>query len=633
VLHRVLSRVPSVVRLVLAVAGGWVAVWVVSLVVPFSVVSSSGRAVLLVVVSAWSALLLAWAWWGHRRGRTSEQVARTVVAGTSVLLAGSATLALHGTRWGYNALWSDASFRTEAATRYADSWRLTDYAYAGAPPYYPPLLGWLQGRTAALLDVPAWTVMKPSQVLLAALVPLLAWCLWRRLVPPLQAALVVAATAVLTAHPLKSDEWLVVVCAVPWWMDLVRGVRAPGVRRWPWWGHGLVGGVVLLTHTFFLLPLAVATVVGWTVDAARRRRPELGVRRAAGVVAVGLLVASPYWVPQVLVRLRGDPTDSFQLRYSFPGADVPPWPLPTSVEGTLGLIGVCWLVWSLRAWRVHGRRDPLAGAVAVAWVGALLTMGVGAVAARHDVGLLTFKTGELVILVMAAAGVSGLVVSSREFASRGSVPRAVRLGAGAVALLLAAGVGLDHAGHNVVGRSVRAAQATTYPDGTRPEGGLGLPAGLDGPAFSGYDDPGTPSTEEVRAAWLDLTGRPLGAGTVLVTTRVDLLATTPVHPFLTWKSIYSNPLGRFGPRLELLRDVARCPDTGCARRLLLGNPYDRVDGLVLARRGDELVMPVLVDDFPDRSLTTEVAFPASLFDGPGFETTAVGPVAVVVTSP
>lgn len=630
------------VRLPLLVAIGWLAVWAALRVVPVPV-EPAGGAVLAVVLAA--LVVVGWtSWRAHRDG--PRAAAGALVVGTAVLLSGAAAAALQGTAWGFAGLWADASFRTEAATRYADQAGLADYAYADTPAYYPPALSWLQGRAAALLDVAAWTVLKPSQVLLAAVVPLLAYWLMRRVLPDLQAAVVVAAASLLTADLLKPDEWLVLMCAVPWWLDLVRGVRAGGVRRWPWWVHGLLGGAILLTHTFYLLPLALATLAGWAVDLARRRRLELRPPRALGVVVIGLAVASPYWFPVVAARLAGAPSDDLQLRYTYPGANVPPWPVPTDAPGALGLIGVLWLAWAARgAWHARGAgprtagrharntdQQRVAGALVLVLVGAWLTMLAGAIGVHFDIGLLAFKADEVVVLVMAATGAMGLLEAARAVGARarrtGSRDRTGRAGqvlCGVAAAAAVVAVALHHAEHWVVGHPVASARTTLYPDGTRPEGGAGLQP-TNGPAWVA---PGDPSVAEVRAAWTGLTGRPPGSGTVLVTTRVDLLATTPVHLFTTWKSIYSNPLGEFEARVTLLEEVAACPDSACAADLLTDNPYDRVDGLVLAREGEELVVPIMVDDFPDRSRTTALRFPEELFDGEAFTVSKVGRLVVV----
>src|SRR3712207_7238233 len=53
--------------------------------------------------------------------------------------------------------------------------------------------------------------------------------------------------------------------------------------------------------------------------------------------------------------------------------------------------------------------------------------------------------------------------------------------------------------------------------------------------------------------------------------------------FVAYKSIYSHPNGRFEDRVALLEEVAACPTSACAARLLRDNDADPVDGLVLQR--------------------------------------------------
>ncbi|MCH1868800.1 arabinofuranosyltransferase [Nocardioides sp. CFH 31398] len=628
--------VAVVVTVVAVVAGTAVAVLVATLV-PWPggapVASATGRGLLAGLVVATAVAVVAVGLLVVRRSG-SEAAAHLLVGGTALLLATASVLALAGTRWGFGGLYADASFRTEAATRYADSARLADYAYAGLPPYYPPALSWLQGRAAALTDLPGWMLLQPFQVVLAATVPLVAFLLWRRVAPPLVAAGIVAAGSLLTVDLLKPDEWLVLMCATPWWLDLVRGVRADGVRAWPWWAHGVFGGAVLLVHTFYLLPLAVATVLGWVVDLARRRRPELGVVRALGVVGVGLVVATPYWVPVLRARLSGMTTDSLQMRYTYPGANVPPWPFPFDLgpSSVLGAVGVAWFAWSALEAR-RGRPRPLAGALLLVLLGAWTTMLAGAVGVHLGVGFLAFKADEMVILAMVASGVCGLVeLLARAVRPVRSAAHGRTLRAAGLALVLgvtgyAAG---QYAGHWVVGQPVLAAQTTRYPDGTSPAAAESLEP-VSGPAWV---TPGGPSVAQVEEAWRDLTGTSLDSDTVVLSTRVDLTATTPVHPFVTGKSIYSNPLGRFAGRYALLRELERCGTPACAHALLRDNPYDAVDGIVLERVGDELVMPILVDDFPERSRTTAVRVPLAVVTGPGFASTEVdGVVVVALTGP
>src|SRR3712207_3438029 len=103
--------------------------------------------------------------------------------------------------------------------------------------------------------------------------------------------------------------------------------------------------------------------------------------------------------------------------------------------------------------------------------------------------------------------------------------------------------------------------------------------------------------------------------------------------FVAYKSIYSHPNGRFEDRVALLEEVAACPTSACAARLLRDNDADPVDGLVLQRDGESLVLPFMVDDFPDRTERAEVAFPDRVLEGPEFVRTELGRIVVIALRP
>lgn len=611
------ASLPGLRRVLLlpaAVALGWLVVDALARGLDVTITrENDARGVLIGAAVAAGALLVPVLLLTRRRPAVAADL---VVVATAVGLCGLLTLGLHGTGWGVGGLYGDSSFRTETATRYADGPALVDYGYAGLPAYYPPALGWLQGRTADLFDIVGWQTAKPLQLLLAGLVPLLAYALWQRVLGQLPAALVVAATSLLSADLYKADEWLVLACAVPWWLDAFRGVRAEGVRPWPAWRHGVIAGLLLLVHTYYFLPLAVATLLGGALDLARRRPLPLPPVRALVLVLVGLVVATPYWWGVLLERLAGTPADDLQRRYTYPYAGVPAIPVPISVVGLFGLVGVGWVL-------VH-RRDRFAAALATVLAAAYATVVGGYVLGRLGIPLLTFKTNAMIESLQVSAGVLGLLtlapwLPGHPWVLRWSLP--VRRTAAAFAtVLVAVAPAVVAALAWGTGDEVVSAQTTRYPSGQ-------WPAGWDGrepefpPAWVEVSDP---TTDEVLASWHELSGRLDDSATVLVTSRVDLLATTPLHTFVTWKSYYSNPFGQWEDRVALLRAVAACTDSACAAELLRDNTYDAVDGLVLERDGTDLLLQLLVDDDGNRKKHADVRFPVALFDGPEFATRVVG---------
>jgi galactan 5-O-arabinofuranosyltransferase len=620
--------------LLAAVLAGWAAsAWVID-AAGVAVVEPAWRDRLVVVLTASAAGAGAAVALVARRRPGPAAEAGVVAAG--VLLGAAGTAALHGTRWGWSGLYADSSFRTQMATRYAQTPALVDYGYRDLPAYYPPALGWLSGRLAAVTDLAGWEAVKPVQLLVGVLVPLAAYLLWRPVVGALPGAAVAALVTIWTAHPQKPDEWLVLACLLPWWLLAVRDVRAPGVQRWSALRLGVVLGLLLLVHTYWFLPFGVATLLALAYDAVRARRgpPRLPLRRALAIGAGGLAVSAVSWVPLVVARLRL-PSDSLQLRYSYIGGNLPPLPLPPLEASELaGLGGIAWLGWA--AWRrlrrdLDDRTGQVTGGLALALAGCVVTLALGALAEQADVGLLAFKTRDAVLTVLLAAGVLGAADGLRRAPGRqrDGARRAAHLVAVVLVAGAAASAGYSLADRWVTGRSALVAQTTRYPDGSVPTGD---------PAQRPYVrilfvDPSDPSVAAVRAAWRSLRPDLPLSDAVLVTSRVDLLATTPVHGFVAYKSIYSHPNGRFEDRIALLEQVAACPTSACAAGLLRDNDLDAVDGLVLQREGNSLVLPYMVDDFPDRTRPAEVAFPDRVLTGPEFVRTELGRVVVVALRP
>lgn len=548
--------------------------------------------------------------------------AALLVCLTSGTVAGIAVRALHGTRWSYNALWSDAAFRTEAATRFAHSAFPVDYAYRGLPAYYPPALPWLQGRAADLAGVPAWAVMKPVMLVFAVLVPLLAFLAWRRVVPDVTAAVIVALTSLSTADLIKPDEWLVLAVVVPWWLELVRDVRRPSTARLPAWVHGVVLGGLVLFHTFYFLPLGLATVVAVVLDKLSRVAPPLRPGRALVVAGVGIVCASPYTVPLAVARLHGAVADQQQRRWSSVGFTMPtlPWSMPG--VGVVGVIGVVWLIWR---WRSSGLARGLGVALATSYG---LMVG-GQLAQRYGVALLVEKCDPLVIALLVTSCALGAAEVTRLAVGQHLGHR----GATALVALAAVTFGLpmlaNYQRRWLDGAPVQAAQHTRYPDGSFPAGGGRPELSTTRVPWGVSVETNAPSTQSIEDRWTSLGGEPLGASDVLLTSRVDLLATTPVHPFIAWKNIYSNPYGRFQGRLDLVRRLQACDSPRCAWQLLRYDSFDAVNGLILDAAGRRLSLTVTADNFPNGFVVTPLPLSARLFRGPYFRRGDVGDVAVI----
>jgi galactan 5-O-arabinofuranosyltransferase len=536
--------------------------------------------------------------------------ADTVVGSVAGFATGAMLVGLRGTAWGLWGLYGDQGFRTENVTRFAQTPAFVDYGYLGLPAHYPPLLFWIEGRTAALLHLPAWQSPKLVETVLAGLIPIVAYALWRRLLTPPMAALVVVASTFLAADLYKPDEWLVLAWVLPWWLDAFRDIRAPGARRWPIVVHGAIAGCLLMAYTYYFLPLALATVIGLVLDVVARREWRHRVARTAGIVGVGLVVSAVYWLPLVAFRLEGRPYDAWQLRWSAQGKTPLPLPLGFSVLGVVMAVGVVFLV-------LRTRRHPLAEGLALIVAGGYVMFLGGTALAVLGHPILAFKSAGLIQAGWAIAGVLGLAKLWQAIGAAAHRGRLQKLTA-PVSVALLAVLGMFSAGSfvhlQVAGKPVAWAHNQPYPSGALPD-------------FS--TDPTLSHRPSVHAVYRAVhAGLPVGCSPVVVTNRIDLLATTTLHPFTPWASIYSNPYGQFSQRLRFLRKLAGSHDPAAFARRLRHNRFSPIYAFVGRVRHGDLIYQVRFDNYPKRRRRLMVAFPVQLFGAGQFRVSRVSQVLV-----
>ena len=107
---------------------------------------------------------------------------------------------LHGTpQPPFSVLRGDMTFRTEYVTRFASTWHLDDYTFGHLPAFYPPAWFWLAGRTAHVLGIEPWRIVKPFTIGTIGAALAVAYLLWRRVLTPAGAlAAAIGSSLVLT---------------------------------------------------------------------------------------------------------------------------------------------------------------------------------------------------------------------------------------------------------------------------------------------------------------------------------------------------------------------------------------------------------------------------------------------------
>ncbi len=531
------------------------------------------RALAVVVVGA---AVGAW-WWAERRGQ--EWGFEVVPAAAGAVGAMALIGALKGTPYGPNGLGGDQTFRTAAITRFADSWHNADFTTEGLPSAYPPAYFWVLGRLSALVGVEPWRMAKIGAIVVALAIPMFAFVLWRRLVDPRRAALL-AVVPVVVENFYEPYGWVVMVAIVPWWLEVVHGLRRPGTRPGnPIW-LGVVGALLFMTYFYFFVVAALAFAVYLVTERVIGTPDRRHLRRAIISMATVAVVSAVFWLPVAISVLRAEHAESLANRWF--GASHPQLPLPMtelSLTGVASLSGLGYLVW-------RAERDPLARGLLVLLASVYLWYLVGAVAALVDQPLLSFRAKPLIPSILLTAGTLALVDIGGYALSRWD-----RRDVSRVTVVVAMAFGVFVSQEFVTGirdsSYIEAARSTPRP----------------------AESPPDPSTESLQ----QLIETRVGDGAVLLSDRVDVLVLYPNHAFVTWDAHYANPASEFSQRIRFLRDLASLDDPAAFAAQVADNRFGRIDALVLLDEGDELVFRYTADAFPNGSSGESVRFPRTRF--------------------
>jgi Arabinofuranosyltransferase N terminal len=338
--------------------------------------------------------------------------------------------ALHGTPFAFAGLLGDQGRMSAMATHFSVGLASSDGIVSGVASEYPPLFPWLVGRTAAVVDVPAWRLLAPAQILTISAAVLIGFLLWRRMVTAPVALALAAVSLLAFGDPRKAHEVLPLLVLLPW---------APATFGFPprgrlhWLPAGLIGGLLATTYLGFLIwgaagLLGYAAVTIRTVPDRRRYLVHLAL-----VTVVAVATASWYLVPYgwALATHGGQMVSDL---FNAPAITGNPFPfLVATPLGALQLIGLLGAVWYRRvAWWA----TPLLCLVAGAYLYRAIAM-LRYVATGHT-GLF-YHTSRLIGAALAVAGVLTLTRAlpriMARLATRADVPRGI--GVVAMALLLA----------------------------------------------------------------------------------------------------------------------------------------------------------------------------------------------------
>ena len=565
-------------------------------------------------------------WWAARRGWSWDADLWPALFGG--VAAFSLLGALRGTPFAPGGLGGDQAFRTEAITRFADTWQNVDFTYQGLPSFYAPAYFWVLGRVADLAAIEPWLMTKYGTIAAAMLVPLVCFVLWRRLVPPRVAALI-AVVPLVVQNYYEPYAWLVIVAFVPWWLETVHGVVRPDVRGWHPVVLGLIGAVLFMAYYYFFFVGAVALVIHLVVQGMRRDVDTRQLRRAVLALGVAAVASAVFWLPLGISLLSThDPVMPSRWFSDTHGLPRLPFLQPT-ISGLVALVGLCFLV-------LTARTETLSRALSIFLAATYVWYLVGWPAAVLGTPLLTFRSGPFVPLILMTAGVLGLVRAARLLAARAAARPVspgglntdhVRALTGIAAVLLLLFAVRTFMVTATADPFMAVARDERLPDGnvTPYAGSLPPPATQPDPT-----PPPDPTYVNGRSIQRAIDSRYTAPGhPVVLSTRADVLALNPYYGFVQWQFFYSHPAADFAGRIEFLRQVAGSAPQEFAR-LTADNPFDRIDAFVLRAVGDDLVFEYRDDNFPDRTKAGTVTFARSVFDSAAFDVVDLGNYVVAV---
>ncbi|MGN9777446.1 arabinofuranosyltransferase [Micromonospora sp. H33] len=380
-------------------------------------------------------LLFALALW-----RSSDRIIGLVAGGYAAWVGLTLIASYNGSPFGDSGLRGDSARLAAMATKFTVHTQPVDGIVSSVPSEYPPLFPFLLGRLALQLDQPAWSLIGYGEATLISLAVLVAFVLWRGIVP----AWVALALAVLPpwvfSQPRKSYEIVTLAVFVPWVLRTFtdRSRREGGLH---WLAAGVIGGLLLMTYQGYVMFAAVGLVVLVVGSFWRSRHRWRYLGHLVGVGATAFVVAAWYLIPYLrgTLTIGGSRVNDYFISPAIVEDPLGVWYLKAPLSAPLHVLQICGLVGLAWYWRKRWWARPLLlvllGAYAYRWAFVLIFMHNGHTLYLH-------YTTRLLGLVLASGGILALVEAGRALAARLRVVGSLRRVAlvGTAGLLVLAGL-------------------------------------------------------------------------------------------------------------------------------------------------------------------------------------------------
>ncbi|WP_433685965.1 galactan 5-O-arabinofuranosyltransferase [Nocardia sp. CA-119907] len=581
----------------------------------------------------------------------------------------------------------DQEFRTEYLTRLTDGAALHDMTYADLPPFYPAGWFWIGGRVANVLGMDGWEAFKPYAIGSLAVVAVIAYVLWSKLIRADWAIGVSAATTAVTVAYASPEAYsAVIVLLLPPALVLAWGAlyRPLEVTSAPASGvEGATGGAAASGHA--AAPgvddtAGSAAVSDGAAASGDESTSDRGADRAetaggwGAVLGAGLflgMAASFYTlyfaVAAFAVGLMGLVSAGLAVHRSRRSAEsgsvwraaVPPLARLVVIGAIAGVVAL--IVWLPFVLKMLGGTMPSSGTafhylpeggaelplpmaefslpgafflLGTAWLG--LRAGSSRRAQALGIGVVAIYLWCLLSMTATAAGTT--LLSFR------LTPVLEVLLAAAGAFGFVEGAREAYRALNEPGRleiavivvAVVGALAFTQdiPRVLKPEittaytdtDGHGERADKRAPGAAAY-------YREIDAALLAQTGR-ARSDSVVLTADTSFLSFYPYYGFQALTSHYANPLADFAGRAATIEAWSKLESPTALVDAVAKSPWRAPDAFLFRSSGDDYTLRLAKDVYPNDPNVKRytVSFPKRLFADPHFTTTDIGPFTLVVVN-
>ncbi|HEX2896934.1 MAG TPA: arabinofuranosyltransferase, partial [candidate division Zixibacteria bacterium] len=305
----------------------------------------------LIWMDAWSLAFLGIliTFWVSKLGRNEKVI--YCIGLLSIYLVVATSLILNGTPFYLFGFWGDQSFRQAMILKFADLSMPSDYYYKDLPPFYPPLYYYLQAIFARVFSVEAYKMSKLGQILIFAILPLVHFYFWRRIVAPIQAGFITLLAFLYSNYAgalqfFSPHSFITYALFIPWWLYYIERVTKP-ISSWKFYViGGVIGALLFATYFYAFFIGGVSLLLRLVYDRIPLIKKKIGGFTHIGafkVLIVSAVFSSPYWLP-VLISIISNGIDRSRggwYHIGYPGLDIQF--VKVSIEGVALLVGTVFI--------------------------------------------------------------------------------------------------------------------------------------------------------------------------------------------------------------------------------------------------------------------------------------------------